>query len=119
MGSHPSLLCNRVSSGHLCPAQGQAWSDTVYRCSHRSSVVLSLSPAGARWELLPRDWLLAWTGWVITRLGTLQNHGIKNRAPKGIICDSSADKQDLDLCVRAGKVLLLQQTPLAMCPWGR
>lgn len=101
------------------PAQGQAWSNTVYRCSHRSSLVLSPSLAGARRELLPRDGLLAWTVWVITRFGTLQTHGIKKRAPKGIICDSSADKRDLDLRVRAGKVLLLQQTPLATSPWGR
>lgn len=44
-------------------------------------------------------------------MGTLQNCGNKDRVPEGTIWDSFAHKQDLELCVRAGKVLMLQPPP--------
>lgn len=44
-------------------------------------------------------------------MGTLQNCGNKDRVPEGTIWDSFAHKQDLELCVRAGKVLMLQLPP--------
>lgn len=71
---------------------------------------------GSPSQLLPRDRLLASMGWVITRFGTLQNHGNKDGAPEGAIWDSFAHKQDLELCVRTRKMLMLQQSPWPCLP---
>lgn len=48
-------------------------------------------------------------GWVIAGFGTLQNHYSKDWVPEGAVWDRFAHKQCLEICVRARKVLLLQQ----------
>lgn len=107
--SHPSLLCNRGSSAHLHPCGG-AW---LERCHvgglpwEQSRPVPSL--AGARGEPQPAP-AQRWAAGM-KAIGTLQNRGNKDRVPEGTIWDSFAHKQDLELCVRAGKVLLLQPPP--------